>query len=107
MAAPAQGCIFGRYLFIDADGNVAPCTFADFRVGSVRASSLASLWEALAVDPRVAPARDRPAAKGNCATCPDLARCGGCRVVSAAASGGDFTAADPNCPRNWGMEGLV
>lgn len=100
VAAPGAGCIFGRYLFLAADGGVAPCTFAEARLGSVAQAPLASAWEAVTLDPAVAAARDRSRLGGHCGRCPDRERCGGCRVVSAAASGGDLCAPDPNCPRN-------
>ncbi len=102
VAAAGAGCIFGRYLFLGADGSVSPCTFAD-SVASVARSPLAAAWQAISVDPEIVRARDRSQLGGHCGVCPDRARCGGCRVVSAAASG-DWGAADPNCPRNQAEE---
>lgn len=108
VAAATAGCVFGRYMFIAADGQVAPCTFADFFLGSVADKPLSALWKALVADPRVRAARDLkrrvPPLGGQgdgCGACPDAESCGGCRVVSAAAARGDLCASDPNCPRNW------
>mgnify|MGYP005854419959 CR=1 FL=1 len=100
VAAPGAGCAFGKYLFLAADGGVAPCTFADLRVGSVAQATLAAAWAAINLDPAIAAARDRRGLGGECGRCADRERCGGCRVVSAAAAGGDLCAPDPNCPRN-------
>lgn len=101
VAARVEGCIFGRYMFVAADGRVAPCTFADMSLGSAADTSLSTLWRAIVDDPQLAAARDPSRRGGACGECHDLERCGGCRVVAAAAAGGDLCAPDPNCPRNW------
>jgi len=88
------GCIFGRYLFIDADGTVKPCTFSPRSIG--RADDLREVWERWLESP-VFEEISRRVRRGKCGRCRFLSVCGGCRSRAAVLTG-DMLGEDPLCP---------
>jgi radical SAM protein with 4Fe4S-binding SPASM domain len=89
-----QGCIFGRYLFINADGAVKPCTFAPSSIG--RADDLRAVWERWLESPLFEEI-SRKVRRGKCGKCRFLSVCGGCRSRAAVLTG-DMLGEDPLCP---------
>jgi len=89
-----EGCIFGRYLFIDADGTVKPCTFSPFSIG--HANDLRTVWSEW-LQGSIFGEVSKRIRRGRCAECKFLAVCGGCRSRAAILTG-DLLGEDPLCP---------
>ena len=84
-------------LYLTAEGDVYPCPsflHPDYRVGNLRETDLAVLWESPRMRDFRIPAQE---IQGHCAQCPDLAWCqGGCRGVTYAYTR-DVRESFPNC----------
>lgn len=82
--------------FIDATGNVQPCSGVPVKAGNIRHQPLATILSESEV---FQVARNiRRALQGACASCPLNSRCYGCRSI-AYFSTGSFVASDPSCWR--------
>jgi len=90
-------CIFGEYMFIEANGDVKPCTFAPVVVGNVGIRPLGEIWDDIQHSEFVGKITDPSNRASKCRECGYLHECGGCRSRAFALTG-SWTAADPSCP---------
>ena len=98
-----RGCLAGRSIcFIDACGNLKPCSYFPDAAGNVRETPLRELWFEAGL---LRELRDPQSLRGACGRCAFREICGGCRVRAAALCG-DFREADPFCPWH-GVDALV
>lgn len=89
------GCGAGRLLArILPDGTFTPCVFLPTAIGKYPESSFSEIWRGAGLLTKF---RERWAITGNCGECEHLHKCGGCRAVAYAYSGGDPMAGDPHC----------
>jgi heme b synthase len=89
-----KGCLAGQSIcFIDAFGNLKPCSYFPRAVGNVKQTPFRQLWfEA----PLLVKLRDFSQYGGKCGVCEYLTVCGGCRA-RAEALHGDCLAEEPFC----------
>lgn len=98
IVAPSDtACAFGKYMFIETDGTVKPCSFAQLPVGNVNNKSLNEIWRDMLSSPSISKIKDCKSRTGHCSTCPYLESCKGCRSRTFAVTG-DWLASDPACP---------
>lgn len=90
-------CAFGDYLFIEANGAVKPCSFAQFVLGNVNSKPLDEIWSESLSSPFLQKIKDPKTRTGYCQSCPYLEDCKGCRSRTFALTG-DWFASDPVCP---------
>lgn len=90
-----KGCIYGRYLFIDADGKVRPCTFSTLELGT--SQNLKKVWEDWLESGLLQKILERKHRKGRCGSCRFSEMCGGCRSRATILCG-DLLGEDPLCP---------
>lgn len=90
-------CVFGEYMFIEANGDVKPCTFAPLSMGNLRAKSLGEVWSDMRDSDLIKEVTDLGNRHGPCGACVHLLDCGGCRSRAFALTG-IWTASDPSCP---------
>jgi len=89
-----KGCLAGQSIaFIDAFGNLKPCSYFPGSVGNVKQTSFARLWEEAPVLQQL---RDFTQYRGKCGQCEYLKVCGGCRARAEAVHG-DYLAEEPYC----------
>ncbi len=92
-----NGCLAGNaFAFLSHVGDLQPCGFLDILCGNVRdyGCDFAAAFNASATFAQLR----QPLTEGHCGSCPQAARCRGCRARAYAATG-DFRAADPSCIR--------
>lgn len=87
----AAGMPFG-YVTILANGDVHPCMLLQVKLGNLRESNVAQIWQE---SPVLATLRSR-ALKGECGVCSRKTICAGCRG-RAYEETGDLLASDPGC----------
>lgn len=90
-------CAFGDYLFIEPNGEVKPCSFAQLVLGNVNSKSLNRIWSESLSSPFLQKIKDPKTKTGYCRSCPYLESCKGCRSRVFALTG-DWFASDPVCP---------
>lgn len=78
--ANKKGCIAGEYIYIQTNGDVRPCMFADkgWTIGNILNTSLEKIWEKMKGDEELLFARRRDKRKGECANCKFFESCFGC-----------------------------
>jgi radical SAM protein with 4Fe4S-binding SPASM domain len=91
------GCIFGRYLFIEPNGEVKPCTFSPISYGNIKDRPLVEIWKDMKSSDFLHKIWNSASRKGKCKTCKYLEECRGCRSRTFAMTG-DWFEADPACP---------
>jgi radical SAM protein with 4Fe4S-binding SPASM domain len=82
--------------YIGSDAKVRPCSSLDIEVGDLREKSIATIWRESGILGQCRTIEHH--LEGSCGTCPERARCYGCRAV-AYATWGSLTAPDPGCFR--------
>jgi len=90
-------CAFGDYLFIEPNGDVKPCSFAQLVLGNLNSKSLDEIWNESLSSPFLQKIKDPKSKVGYCRSCPYLEECKGCRSRVFALTG-DWFASDPVCP---------
>jgi radical SAM protein with 4Fe4S-binding SPASM domain len=105
--APAHGagivvpsttaCAFGDYLFIEPNGAVKPCSFAQSVLGNVNDRPLDEIWRESLSSPFLQKIKDPKSRTGYCRSCHYLEDCRGCRSRTFVLTG-DWFASDPVCP---------
>jgi radical SAM protein with 4Fe4S-binding SPASM domain len=90
-------CAFGDYLFIEPDGEVKPCSFAQLVLGNVNNQPLDRIWNEALSSPWLQRIKDPKTKTGYCQSCQYLEDCKGCRSRVFALTG-DWFASDPVCP---------
>lgn len=97
-----KGCLAGQSIcFIDAFGELKPCSYFPRSVGNVKQTSFRQLWFE---SPLLNELRDFSCYRGKCGVCEYLRVCGGCRARADAVFG-DYLAEEPFCsyePRTTG-----
>ena len=96
VAGQAGGCIFGKYMFIEPNGGVKPCTFAPLSFGNAREKPLTDIWQSMENSEFLKKIWDPSTRKGKCGDCVHK-ECMGCRSRTFALTG-DWFATDPACP---------
>jgi AdoMet-dependent heme synthase len=90
----AGGCPAGtHYMGIRPNGDVTPCPYLPVFAGTLRSSSLESLWTTSTLFTDI---RRRTSLGGRCGACEMNGHCGGCRA-RAYGTTGDLMAEDPLC----------
>ncbi|MBI4678643.1 MAG: radical SAM protein [Elusimicrobia bacterium] len=90
----AKGCVAGQSIvFIDALGEVHPCSYFPASAGNLRRTSFKDIWENSAL---LKSLRDFKRYKGRCGECEFIHVCGGCRARAELMSG-DHLAEEPLC----------
>ncbi len=97
LASSTTACIFGEYIFIEADGDVKPCSFAPIALGNVNEKSLGEIWNEMLSSTFLRQIKEPESRTGYCQGCQYLADCKGCRSRTFALTG-DWFSADPVCP---------
>ncbi len=98
IVAPSDtACAFGKYMFIEPDATVKPCSFAQLQVGNVNSKSLDEIWRDMLSSPLINEIKGCKSRTGHCSTCFYLESCKGCRSRTFAVTG-DWFASDPACP---------
>lgn len=91
-----SGCIFGRYLFMEPNGDLKPCTFANYVVGNAK-QGIKKIWEKSQNSKFISKIKDKSNRKGICKECKYLDICGGCRSRVYGMTG-DWLECDSACP---------
>ena len=98
----SKGCLAGQSIcFIDAFGDLKPCSYFPRAVGNVKRTPFSQLWFD---SPLLNELRDFSGYRGKCGVCEYLRVCGGCRARADAVYG-DYLAEEPFCsyePRKTG-----
>jgi radical SAM protein with 4Fe4S-binding SPASM domain len=89
-------CGLGRYLDVDAEGNVLACLFTELKVGNIRERTLKEIWEEVTSSSFFSEIHDPANLKGACCSCKYNDICGGCRTRAYKLTG-DWFGADPAC----------
>ena len=90
-----RGCLAGQaILFVDALGEVHPCSYLSPSAGNARTGSLQEIW---GTSPLLASLRDVDGYGGKCGACSYRNACGGCRA-RAFCDTGDVLGPAPDCP---------
>lgn len=89
-------CGLGRYLNVNADGDVIACLFADLKVGNIREKSLNEIWSEVSSSRFFEDIHNPENLKGACGGCDYNFVCGGCRARAYQLTG-DWFASDPAC----------
>jgi len=97
LAPSTSACIFGEYLFIEANGEVKPCSFAPMIIGNANDKPLGEIWREVLSSPFFNQLKDPKTRTGYCRSCQYLEDCKGCRSRTFALTG-DWFASDPVCP---------
>ena len=97
LASSTTACVFGEYIFIEADGDVKPCSFAPIALGNVNEKSLVEIWDEMLSSTFLRRIKAPESRTGYCQGCRYLADCKGCRSRTFALTG-DWFSADPVCP---------
>jgi radical SAM protein with 4Fe4S-binding SPASM domain len=92
-----SACIFGEYLFIEPNGDVKPCSFAQYVLGNVIDKPLDNIWQEALNLPLLKNIRNPKERSGRCRRCTYVEKCYGCRSRAFAITG-DWYASDPACP---------
>jgi radical SAM protein with 4Fe4S-binding SPASM domain len=92
-----SSCIFGRYLFIEPNGDVKPCSFAPYVLGNIVNIPLDSVWREALDLPLLKNTASLSQTTGVCKTCAYLSECHGCRSRAFALTGSWYSS-DPACP---------
>ncbi|MFW6150072.1 MAG: radical SAM protein [Chloroflexota bacterium] len=90
-------CAFGDYLFIEPNGDVRPCSFAQLVLGNVSDKPLGEIWRETVSSPFMQRIRDPQSRTGYCRSCSYVKECKGCRSRTFVLTG-DWFASDPVCP---------
>lgn len=90
-------CIFGRYIFIETNGDVKPCTFAPIKIDNVKEKPLNEIWNQFENSNLLKEIKDFSKREGTCKNCKYLYDCGGCRSRTFQLTG-NWLAGDPSCP---------
>jgi len=89
-----KGCIASQSIcFIDANGEVQPCSYLPLSGGNLRIKSFQEIWENSKLFNDM---RDFKSYKGRCGACEYLNVCGGCRARAYTVTG-DYLAEEPFC----------
>lgn len=100
----SKGCLAGQSIcFIDAFGDLKPCSYFPRAVGNVKQTPFSQLWFD---SPLLNELRDFSAYRGKCGVCEYLRVCGGCRARADAVYG-DYLAEEPFCSYVPRMTGSV
>ncbi|MDD5529090.1 MAG: radical SAM protein [bacterium] len=91
-----NGCVFGEYLFMEPNGDLKPCTFANYVVGNAKEGIL-NVWESLLNSEFILNINKKTNRKGVCLECKHLDICGGCRSRAYALTD-DWLESDIVCP---------
>lgn len=97
VVAANSACAFGDYIFIEANGDVKPCSYASMVVANVSKKSLVGIWDEMQASPLLNRIKDPLTRTGTCLDCRYLEECKGCRSRSFALTG-DWFASDAACP---------
>jgi radical SAM protein with 4Fe4S-binding SPASM domain len=97
LVSSTNACIFGKYLFLEPNGDVRPCSFAPMVLDNVKDKTLGEVWDAVLGSDFFHKIEDPKSRTGHCQQCQYLEDCLGCRSRSFALTG-DWFAADPACP---------
>lgn len=90
----SKGCLAGQSIcFIDAFGDLKPCSYFPRAVGNVKQTPFSQLWFD---SPVLNELRDFSCYRGKCGICEYLRVCGGCRARADAVYG-DYLAEEPFC----------
>ncbi|GAB6273299.1 MAG: radical SAM protein [Peptococcaceae bacterium] len=89
-------CGLGRYLNVDAFGNVLACLFTNLTVGNIKEKTLQEIWAEVISSPFFSYLHDPANLKGGCGKCLYNRICGGCRTRAYSLTG-DWLAPDPAC----------
>lgn len=92
-----SNCIFGKYIFIETNGDVKPCTFAPIKVDNVKEKSLRDIWNGFKDLKLLEKIGDFSKRENPCKSCNYLFDCGGCRSRTFYLTG-NWIAGDPSCP---------
>lgn len=92
-----SNCIFGKYMFIETNGDVKPCTFAPIKMDNVKEKSVANIWNQFKNSELLKEIKDFSKREGHCTSCKYLFDCGGCRSRTFYLTG-SWIAGDPSCP---------
>lgn len=87
------GCAFGKYIFIEPNGQVKPCTFSPLSLGNVLEKPLQSTWREMTESWFLKELSEKSA----CRQCGYFEECKGCRVRSYQLND-SWYAKDPVCP---------
>lgn len=90
-------CAFGDYLFIEPNGEVKPCSFAQLVLGNVNNKPIDEIWREASSSLFLQKIKDPKTKTGYCQSCPYLEDCNGCRSRTFVLTG-DWFASDPVCP---------
>jgi heme b synthase len=100
----SKGCLAGQSIcFIDAFGDLKPCSYFPRAVGNVKQTPFSQLWFD---SPLLNELRDFSGYRGKCGVCEYLRVCGGCRARADAVYG-DYLAEEPFCSYVPRMNGAV
>lgn len=89
-----KGCIAAQSIcFIDARGNVKPCSYLPLSAGNLLEQSFADIWENSKLFRDM---RDFESYGGRCGACEYINVCGGCRARAYSVTG-DYMAEEPYC----------
>jgi len=91
-----SSCIFGKYLFIQPNGDVQPCTFAPIVFGNIKRISLSKIWDDMQDSELLQKINDPSLKKGHCKNCKYFTECKGCRSRTYALTN-DWFQSDPIC----------
>lgn len=89
-------CGLGRYLNVDARGNVLACLFTGLIVGNIREKTLSEIWAETISMPFFKAIHNPENLHGACGQCRYNRICGGCRTRAHQLTG-DWFASDPAC----------
>jgi len=89
-------CGLGRYLNVDAFGNVLACLFTNLTVGNIKEKTLQEIWAEVISSPFFSYLHNPANLKGECGKCLYNRICGGCRTRAYYLTG-DWLAPDPAC----------
>jgi len=92
-----NSCIFGKYLFIQPNGDVQPCTFAPIVFGNIKRISLSKIWDDMQDSELLQKINEPSVRRGHCKNCKYFAECKGCRSRIYALTN-DWFQSDPICP---------
>jgi len=97
LASSTTACIFGEYLFIEPNGDVKPCSFAQMVLSNVNEKPLDEIWHEVLASSFLQRIKDPENRTGYCRDCQYLVDCKGCRSRTFMLSG-DWFASDSCCP---------
>jgi radical SAM protein with 4Fe4S-binding SPASM domain len=97
MVPGTSRCILGKYMFIETNGDIKPCTFSPVATANAKERSLNEIWGNVQNTDLVKQVQDFSTRKGPCKGCSYLDECGGCRARTYILTG-SWRKSDPSCP---------